>query len=106
MYKTKPTKYEPYKPKSNNNIKTYKYTIIQTHQVKSSSTGDIREVIPIPTVDSKIMNEYKRRYQEHRLKDVGLIFEKTLEMPSSGGGNNPDKVVSYMGRCFREDLSD
>jgi hypothetical protein len=107
-YKKKPTKYEPYTKKPyGNKIKVYQHTIPVSYQVKSSSTGEISEMIQFPEIAPRILNEYRRRYQEYRLKDLTIIYENIFDKPSpTSGGTKSDKIVSYMGRCNKDGLPD
>src|SRR3954447_14704260 len=110
-YKKK-TKHEPYNKNrksaySSNGAKTYIHKIPVSYQVKSSSSGDISEIITFPDVAPKILNEYRKRYQEYRLKDLIIKYESMFDKPNAtSGGTKLDKIVSYMGRCNKDGLSD
>src|SRR5687767_13446616 len=106
--KKKTTKYVPYtKNKNNNAPKTYTHKIPVSYQVKSSSSGEISEIIQFPDVSPRILNEYRKRYQEYRLKGVTIKYESLFNKPkATSGESKSDKLVSYMGRCAKDGLPD
>ena len=85
---------------SSNGDKTYIHKIPVSYQVKSSSSGEISEIIIFPDVAPRILNECRKRYQEYCLKDLTIRYKSMFDKPkATSGGTKLDKIVSYMGKC-------